>query len=484
MPPVVGPSQGSRSGLITTVIVSVTVAVIMIVIAVYYSTAANKAEKDLASLKLTDKAMYYEGAPGDTKVNRLTALKDQYPGMNSALEISMAQSEQLAKLLGGNGAPDSAVAQARSTLATASKKVDELNSQKLLNFTLPANASLSEAIGALTGQLGQLAQDKKSSDDQLVAAKKSVADQATAQKSLLDEKDKQIAEANAKVAAADAKAAEYQNSINGSLGAVTQTDTRTLKELQDANAKLTTDLAATNKKLRDSDTRVTQLMNKLHLVRANPSEAVVQQPDGIIIRNADNNRCFINIGSRKSVTLGLTFEVYDKNRGVPPLGAEGLSDTNMPVGKASLEVVAVGPDTSECQVTKLQPGQQLVVGDYIANLVFDPNTKYNFFVYGKFDLTGSGTDDSQIIKRLITQWGGKLQDKVDVDTDFVIMGAEPTAPANFDASDPQQLIRRQQYQQDFAKYQAQVLSATQLSIPLMNQNRFLYFIGYYDQAKR
>ena len=81
-------------------------------------------------------------------------------------------------------------------------------------------------------------------------------------------------------------------------------------------------------------------------------EAVVQQPDGAIIRTVENKgELLINIGSRKSVTLGLTFEVYDKNRGIPALGNKGSRIRILPVGKAWLEVIAVGPDTSECQVT-------------------------------------------------------------------------------------------------------------------------------------
>jgi len=483
MPPVVGPAQGSRSGLITTVIISVTIAVIMIVVAVYYSTAASKAEKDLANLKTIDRGMYYDGAPGDPKVSRVMQMKEQYPGLNNALEISMAQSEQLAKLLGGNATPDTAVAQARAAIANASKKVAELKTQGLVNADVSPNESLSEAIAALTGQVDQLAHDKKNSDDQLVAAKKAQTDQIAAQKQVLDDKDKQIAEINAKMQAVEQKFNDAQAQYTSSLSGARQTDTRTLKDLQDQVTKLTADLAAANKKNHDLDALANGLKGKLHQVRANPSEAVVQQPDGAIIRVADNNRCFINIGSKQSVTLGLTFEVYDKGRGIPPLG-DGLSDTNMPTGKGSLEVVAVGPETSECQITKLQPGQQVVVGDPIANLVFDPNTKYNFVVYGKFDITGSGAgDDSQIIKRLITQWGGKLQDHIDVDTDFVVMGSEPVAPPR-DPNDPGSMIKFTQYQQDLAKYQAQIVAATQLSVPIMNQNRFLYFIGYYDQAKR
>ena len=99
-------------------------------------------------------------------------------------------------------------------------------------------------------------------------------------------------------------------------------------------------------------------------------------------------------------------------------------------------------------------------------------------------MTGSGTDDSQIVKRLINQWGGKLQDKIDVDTDFVVMGSEPQLPAGLDPNNPQDQIRKQRYLKDLAEYQAQVSSASQLSVPIMNQNRFLYFIGYFDQAKR
>ncbi len=486
MPTVVSSTQSSRSGLITTVIASVTIAVIMIVIAVYFSTAASKSEKDLASLKVTNREMYPDGAPGDPKIVKLKQLQSLFPGLNSALEISMAQSEQLAKMLGGNSTPEAAVNQAKSTLATAAKKIEEMNSQKVISFTFPANASMSEVINALTTQLAQVAQDKKASDDQLVAARKSQTDQLAAQKAQLDDKDKQIAEAAAKVAASEQKVAEVQAGIASGMTSVTQTGASKIKELQDTNAKLTTDLSNINAKFKASETMVTGLKGKLHQVRTVPGEAVIQQPDGAIITISDNNRCFINIGSRQSVTLGLTFEVYDKGRGIPALG-DGLADTNMPIGKASLEVVAVGPNTSECQITKIQPGQQIVIGDHIANLVFDPNTKYNFFVYGGFDLSSSGganPNDAEIVKRLITQWGGKIQDHIDVDTDFVVMGAEPVAPSGIDPNNPNDQLRQAKYRADLAKYQAQVLSATQLSVPIMNQNRFLYFIGYFDQAKR
>jgi hypothetical protein len=159
----------------------------------------------------------------------------------------------------------------------------------------------------------------------------------------------------------------------------------------------------------------------------------------------------------------------------------------MPQGKASLEVFNVSSDTSECRIIKTQPGQQLVIGDLIMNLIYDPNIPYNFVVYGKFDLSGTGASspgDADIIKRLITQWGGKIQDKVDLDTDFVIMGSEPVIPPVTDPNDANGQLRRQEAERQHAQYEAFIASASQLSIPVMNQNRFLYFIGYYDQATR
>ncbi|MCC6415330.1 MAG: hypothetical protein IT582_05435 [Opitutaceae bacterium] len=125
----------------------------------------------------------------------------------------------------------------------------------------------------------------------------------------------------------------------------------------------------------------------------------------------------------------------------------------------------------------------------IANLVYDPSTKYNFRVYGDFDMDGNGVatpGDAEIIKRLITQWGGNLTDRVSVDTDFIVLGKEPVLP-NFtqdellDAFNQQKLMTAQAA---LDAYLDVVRKAQDLHIPILNQNRFLYFIGYFDQAKR
>ena len=95
----------------------------------------------------------------------------------------------------------------------------------------------------------------------------------------------------------------------------------------------------------------------------------------------------------------------------------------------------------------------------------------------------AGASDAAVIKRLVTQWGGKLVNDVDVNTDFVVMGKEPVVPAA-DKDDPIAQKRAQDAQKALDDYMDKRNQAIQLSIPIMNQNRFLYFVGYYDQAKR
>ncbi len=230
------------------------------------------------------------------------------------------------------------------------------------------------------------------------------------------------------------------------------------------------------------------LTHKLAGIRIDPKNAVVQQADGHITRLPGNGVLYIDLGAGDQVSPGLTFEVYDKRKGVPAVG-DGTREGELPVGKASIEVVRVGQGSSECRIVKQELGQTLVEGDLIANVVFDPKTKYKFLVYGNFDMDQNGiasSEDAKIIQRLITQWGGQLTDKVDVETDFVVLGKEPEVPvlSEEDKNNPVEEKKVADAQAALEAYQKVLKSARDLTIPVMNQNRFLYFVGYFDQVKR
>jgi hypothetical protein len=131
----------------------------------------------------------------------------------------------------------------------------------------------------------------------------------------------------------------------------------------------------------------------------------------------------------------------------------------------------------------------LAEGDLIVNLIFDRNTKYNFVVYGNFDLDQNGEAtpaDADIVRRLITQWGGKVVDQVNVDTDFVVLGKEPVLRTYTSEERQDPFVQKAMADEQAAldAYIAVRDRATQLRVPVLNQNRFLYLIGYYNQAKR
>jgi hypothetical protein len=139
------------------------------------------------------------------------------------------------------------------------------------------------------------------------------------------------------------------------------------------------------------------------------------------------------------------------------------------------------------RIIKQRPGQSLTEGDLIMNLVYDKNTKFNFVVYGEFDLDQDGhpsANDTGVVRRLITQWGGRLMNDVNADTDFVILGKEPVVPETTpeDEGDPQKIKEIAEATQARDAYLNLRDKAEKLNIPIMNQNRFLYFVGYFDRA--
>jgi hypothetical protein len=90
------------------------------------------------------------------------------------------------------------------------------------------------------------------------------------------------------------------------------------------------------------------------------------------------------------------------------------------------------------------------------------------------------------VKRLITQWGGEVVPDINVDTDFVVLGAEPQVPV-LSKDDLQDPVQKAIYDRAVAESEAYAnisAKARDYKIPILNQNRFLYMIGYYELAKR
>lgn len=485
MPPV--SQQGSRAALLTWSVVTGMLAVVATFFAIYFYVENSK-----TTLKLDDKIKSYNEiiSPGDLSGQEVadlktlrTAEKSPFQPNTPVFNVLMAQRDALAKLVGGAAAKETtAQTSAEKALAAAAAIAKDAK------VTIPTADNLSGAVTALANALKSmksradgLQADLTQTKQQMAADVKSFeaarAEMAKSLAAVREQQKKAVDEVAGYQQTKDASVAEIEKAREGERAAAQ-------KSLDEARVQITSKDQQIAKLQQDLETVRTKYMSN----RVNTEDAVTRQADGKIIRIPAGDVVYINLGSQDSLTPGLSFEVYDKFEGIPPAG-DPATDEKLPKGKASIEVTRVGTNSSECRVVRRTVGTQITEGDLIANLVYDPNVKYNFMVYGDFDIDQNGNatpQEADTIKRLISQWGGKLIDQVNVDTDFVILGKEPVLP-NFtkeDLQDPFNAKKLTDAQAALDSYQAVKKQATDLHIPVLNQNRFLYLIGYYSQAKR
>ncbi len=256
-----------------------------------------------------------------------------------------------------------------------------------------------------------------------------------------------------------------------------------LDEEKANNKQLNQNLLKTQAELKMAEDRVKYIQKELsNLVPPPDSEAPAFKPDGkIMLLDEQNKIVHLNIGGEDHVYQGLTFSVYDKSMPIPKDGK----------GKAEVEVFNVGKNISAARILRSELNRPVIVDDIVANLIWDGDKVNIFVVAGDFDLNGDGQIDYNAvdkIKALIEKWGGRVADKVSIDTNFVVLGSAPRIlqkPTREEMDvDPMAMDKYDKSLQRFAHYE-EVQNQTQVfSIPIFNYDRFLYFIGYKSQSAR
>jgi uncharacterized protein YhaN len=470
-------SAGSRTGLITALVVVTIVALTSMVFAFIFSAEARRKGKDLEDLTRAYAQVIPRNALSGPTV---TAIRERAQSGETVLNAAVRERDDLAKLLGGQdpGSAQTAAVTALTQAATAMKAAGLTEPSTTENMA----GTVTQMANALTTLSTQVADLTKTANDAKAQAAATVAD-ATKQ---LAEKDAQIAQVRADAAKAVADAQQDRMNRQGVVDEINKDVEAERRAMADAMAQLTqrsADLERTRQRL-TKELGATQ--QKLAAFRPDAAQSTVRQADGSIARVSTDAVVYISLGAGQQIVPGMTFEVYGKVEGVPPLAGD---ETTMPKGKASIEVVRVGPNSSEARVVRVTPGTAITEGDVIANLVYDRNTKYNFVVFGKFDLTKPGTPDSAdatILRRLIGEWGGNVTPDIDVETDFLVIGAEPAIPEFNEEQrrDPVNAKILADAQAELDAYYAILNKARELYIPVLNQNRFLYYTGYFEQSKR
>jgi hypothetical protein len=490
MPPI--NQQGSRTPLITALVVFVILFVVSLVFAFSYYGRWQQSEVNFDTYKKQYTTLLPESAIATPDVIALGAAKQETPahfgifGSLTAMDVALKQRNGLQALIAGPGADLTPAAAADASATEVKTDADALKG-------VGANVDL--ATGGLDGALHRLTIAYVNSQKQVASLKTDVAARETALKAATASID-QMTQANAAATAdakkkADDQVAALQDSFSkntDAMNAMTAAQAAAGKTAADQATQQSAQLTEVQGQLKKAQSDIEQLHNRLAYRRPYVDDAAIRVADGQLIRVPGNNVCYINLGYGSGVTTGMTFEVYDKLSGVPPLPPNLNGDEQLPVGKASIEIIHVGQNSSECRIVHTEPGAVLVEGDLIENLVYDAHQKYNFCVYGNFDLGNTGRPvaaDAEVIKRLVTQWGGKLIDHISPNTDFLVIGAEPVLP-EFSKDDltPENQKKLQDAQDALEKYQEIRQQAKDLHIPVLNQNRFLYYVGYYDQATR
>ena len=99
------------------------------------------------------------------------------------------------------------------------------------------------------------------------------------------------------------------------------------------------------------------------LIRNGDGDPTLRRPDGRIVRVRTMDEVIIDRGIADQLTLGTPFEVFDQHTGIP--ATSGVTNGDLPDGKATIEVVRMLPGYSECRVIRRTGGAAVSIGDLI-----------------------------------------------------------------------------------------------------------------------
>jgi hypothetical protein len=134
-----------------------------------------------------------------------------------------------------------------------------------------------------------------------------------------------------------------------------------------------------------------------------------EKPDAEILAvSKDLGLGWIDIGAEQRLAVGTRFSVVSGK-----LGSEAV--------KASVEVTKVNPTSAEVRFVEVKdPFDPVVPGDRVFNPLYDPVGERHAVLAGRF----TGQYDESKLRVLLKNMGITVQDKLDVNTDYLILGSD------------------------------------------------------------
>lgn len=363
-------------------------------------------------------------------------------------------------------------------LAAADTNVDASNLQNRMNaMRLPAGTNLLGEISRLQAELRKANEltEQVQNDLKDAQARAEQADKARA--ALSAQYDESVKKLQADIGELQNTHRQFQETVTTNTGELEGTIGNVRQEMQ--------------AKVDQAESRIVQLEAELaeekalndrlrSLTRELATDKTIR-PDGQIAALVEKeNLAYINLGRGQHVLPGLTFEVFSPGQVIKPDEFEEVR------GKATIEIVNVEDNTASARIVRTERNATLKVGDAIVNLAFDPNVTYQFYVYGDFDIDNTGQPslgDRKRIEAMVSKFGAVIAPELSYEVDYLVLGAEPELPPPLppDTLDPELIAINVTARRKYETYQQLIGQATQLRIPILNQNRFLALVGYYDR---
>lgn len=364
---------------------------------------------------------------------------------------------------------------------SSSSTLEAIVADRKAQYTAAGGLGIDESTPLLTA-VTRLTKEYKASQERAHSAEISV--QNANQRIVELEKEKaQLADTfQAKVRDVDARLAAMANQLDSYK---TASDGRLQViegHLKDVRAQTGDRMARLGGTVKERDEQIRTLKRRLADVigpdRGGGTKAL--EPDGQIVELTNDPRLlYISLTQRDRILSGMTFEVADENTVIK---TDEFGDER---GKATVEVVRVGEAASIARIVRRERNVAVREGDQIINVAYSRHAVPEFFVHGTFDLdnTGQSTEgDNKRVQAMITGWGGRVSGDLSYQTDYLVLGDAPDLPPPPGEDSPlADLIRYERLKKIFDEFQELVVKAQSLSIPVLNQNRFVNLVGYYQR---
>jgi hypothetical protein len=417
------------------------------------------------------------------EVQKVGALVGAEQSGKSRLKVTLDYLDRAIGLIAPGAAGDTsaevkvneATTKVKEMVAAVAQQNPELNdvdaNTTLLQVTEKLTAALQSTKTAETATRGQLEELQNRFDDAMKASMEK-------EQALLAEKEK--------------FQQQFEKVRTGYDELKTLLEKKTDEQVKDLYGKLDQERAGreeTNKQLLKSQAELQTAQDRIQKILKESvwpvqpppnTEVKAFEPDGKVILVDDQAKTVqINLGSNDHIYRGLTFAVYERGQPIPKDGK----------GKAEIEVYNVGDSFSGARIIRSDKKNPVVVDDIIANLIWSSTKANTFVIAGDFDLNGDGVPDDDAVAKirgLVEKWGGKVADSVTMNTDYVILGMPPAVPQKPTMQETEKYPNAmEKYERSLERqtgYKQIQSQAQALSIPILNADRFLYFIGYKTQA--